>query len=65
MDLSSLITVIFVLAVIGFVVWLVQTQLPIAAPFKQIIMFIIVVAVIIWLLGFFGIWHMPGRVGSG
>lgn len=62
MGLSELITVILVLAILGFICWLLFTKIPMASPFKEIIMFIIILAVVLWLLSFFGIWHAPGRL---
>lgn len=57
MGLDSLITVILVLAVLGFACWLLFNKVQIASPFREIIMFVIVLAVILWLLSFLGIWH--------
>lgn len=57
MGLDSLITVVLVLAVMGFLCWLLFTKIPMASPFKEIITFVIVLAVILWLLSFFGLWH--------
>lgn len=60
----SLITVIVVLAVVGMLVWLVNTYLPIAPPFKKIITAVAVIVVVLWLLGVFGILDLGNiRVG--
>jgi hypothetical protein len=59
MGLDSLITVILVLVVLGFICWLLFTKVPMASPFKEIIMFVIVLAVILWLLSFLGLWSGP------
>lgn len=59
MGLESLITVVLVLVVLGFVCWLLFTKIPMQSPFKEIAMFVIVLAVVLWLLSFFGIWSGP------
>lgn len=51
----SLITLILTLAIVGFLLWLIVTYIPMPAPFKQIIMVIIVIAVVLWLLNGFGV----------
>jgi hypothetical protein len=49
----SLIGVLVVVIIIGLLLWLVQ-QLPIAQPFKQIAMVVLIVICIIWLLSMLG-----------
>lgn len=58
-SLSSLITVVIVLVVLGFVCWLLFTKIPMQSPFREIAMFVIVLAVVLWLLSYFGIWSGP------
>jgi len=51
----SLIHIIIVLAVIGVLLWLVNTYLPVDGTIKRIINIVVVVAVVLWLLNaFFG-----------
>lgn len=52
-----IIQAIVVLAIIGFVFWLVQRHVPIASPFKEVIYFLAVMAIAMWLLEGFGIIH--------
>lgn len=47
MDILSL---IFVLAIIGVAVWAFVTYVPMAQPFKGLIIFLIIIAVCYWLL---------------
>jgi len=54
MDLVQLLVVIIVL---GLVFWLVQTFLPIPQPFKNAVLGILVIVVIVWLLSAVGLWH--------
>lgn len=65
MGLDSLITVVIVLVVLGFICWLLFTKIPMQSPFREIAMFVIVLAVVLWLLSFFGIWSGPVGIGHG
>ena len=51
----SLITLILTLAIVGFLMWLVLTYIPMSEPFKKIILVIVVFAVVLWLLYGFGL----------
>jgi len=46
----SLISLVVVLIVIGVLLWLVQTQIPMDATIRKIIFIVVIVAVCIWLL---------------
>lgn len=60
MDLISLIIVI---VIIGVILWLVNTYIPMDAKIKQILNIVIVIALVIWLLSLF-IGGMPNiRIG--
>jgi hypothetical protein len=50
-----MIGLVVTLIVIGLLVWLEETYLPLPAPFKLIIRIIVIVAVIVWLLDVFGV----------
>lgn len=51
----SIITVILVLIVVGVLLWLINTYIPMASPIKTIINIVVVIAVILWLLQLFGV----------
>lgn len=54
----SLISLVLVLIIIGVLLWLINTYIPMDAKIKKIINIVVVVAVVIWVLGiFFGGWH--------
>jgi uncharacterized membrane protein len=53
----DIIQVLVVLVVVGVVLWLVQTYIPMAPPIKSIITIVVVLFLCIWLLGVFGIGH--------
>ncbi len=50
-----IITIILVLIIIGVILWLINTYIPMAASIKTIINIVVVLCVIIWLLSVFGI----------
>lgn len=51
----SIVTVLIVLVVVGVVLWLVNTYIPMAPPIKTIINVVAVLALIIWLLKAFSV----------
>lgn len=50
-----MISLIVVLVVVGVVLWLVETQLPMDPAVKTIIRVVVILAVCLWLLSAFGI----------
>jgi hypothetical protein len=62
----SLISLILTLIVIGVLLWLINTYIPMDAKIKKIINVVVVVAVIIWVLGLFvGGWGQIGNIRIG
>lgn len=51
----SIIGLLITLAVIGFVLWLINTYLPMDGTIKKIMNIIILIVVVLWLLSVFGI----------
>ena len=49
------------LIVIGVVLWLVNTQIPMAPAIKTIINVVVVLVVLLWLLQVFGVGHIVIR----
>lgn len=54
-----MIGLILTIAVVGVLVWLVVTYVPMPAPFKTIIMVVAVVVLILYLVGAFGLVDIP------
>ncbi|HUU17164.1 MAG TPA: Thivi_2564 family membrane protein [Sedimentisphaerales bacterium] len=52
----SLVTLVITLIVVGVLLWLVNTYIPMDAKIKKIINVVVVIVVIIWLLRVFGVW---------
>ena len=50
-----LINVVIALIVVGVLLWLVNTYIPMDAKIKQILNAVVVIAVVIWLLQVFGL----------
>lgn len=57
-----MIGLIVTLALIGVILWLVNTYLPMDPKIKQIMNVVVVICVILWLLGAFGILRMDAPV---
>ena len=51
----SLLTVLLVLVVVGVILWLVNTYIPMDRKIKSILNVVVVIIVIIWLLQAFGL----------
>jgi hypothetical protein len=62
-----LLNVLITLVVVGVLLWLVNTYIPMDAKIKQILNIVAVIAVILWVLNVFGLFHQLGgvRVGKG
>jgi len=52
---------VIVLAVLGFALWLLLNYVPMPAPFKQVIIAIVALALIIAVLDFAGVGHLRIR----
>jgi hypothetical protein len=50
-----LIHVVLVLIVVGVVLWLINSFIPMARPIKSILNAVVVIGVILWLLSAFGV----------
>ena len=57
-----LINVVLVLIVVGVVLWLINTFIPMQSTIKSILNAVVVIAVVLWLLYGFGIISNSGRV---
>jgi len=51
----SLISLLVVLIVVGVILWLINTYIPMDAKIKKILNVVVVIVVILWLLQAFGI----------
>ena len=60
-----LIEVIVVLIVVGVLLWLINTYIPMAAPIKSILNAVVVIVVVVWLLKVFGLWSYITSIHVG
>lgn len=51
----SLLSVVIVLIVVGLLLWLINTYVPMASSIKSILNVVVIIAVIVWLLQAFGV----------
>ena len=57
----SLVTIVITLIVVGVLLWLVNTYIPMDGKIKKILNIVVVVVVVLWLLNVFGVWgHLRG-----
>jgi len=54
-DASGLIRLILVIVLIGMIVWAVTTYVPMSAVFKQIILVVAAIVVVLWVARSFGL----------
>ena len=57
-----IITVVLTLIVVGVLLWLVNTYIPMAGSIKSILNAVVVIAVILWLLYGFGVLGHSGEI---
>ncbi len=60
-----LVQVLLVLIVVGVLLWLVNTYIPMAGSIKSILNAVVVIVVVIWLLNVFGLMDNLTRLRVG
>ena len=60
-----LINLVIVLIVVGVLLWLVNTYIPMDGKIKKILNIVVVIAVVIWLLQVFGVIGSLGNIRVG
>ena len=58
----TLISLVITLIVIGVLLWLVNTYIPMDGKIKKILNVVVVICVIVWLLYAFGVLHHGGDI---
>ncbi|MGO9452771.1 MAG: Thivi_2564 family membrane protein [Candidatus Binataceae bacterium] len=51
----TLLNIVVVLVVVGMVLWLINTYIPMAGPIKSLLNIVVFVVVLVWLLQTFGL----------
>ena len=52
----SLVTIVVTLVVVGVLLWLINTYIPMDGKIKKILNIVVVVVVVLWVLNIFGVW---------
>ena len=60
-----LLQVLLVLVVVGVLLWLVNSFIPMQGTIKSILNAIVIIAVVAWLLNVFGLLHNLSRIRVG
>ena len=60
-----LLQILFVLIVVGVLLWLVNQFIPMAGSIKSILNAVVVICVVLWLLNVFGLFHSLSRIRVG
>lgn len=51
----DLLTIVIVLVIVGFVLWIINAFIPMAGAIKTILNLVVIACVVIWILSAFGI----------
>ena len=60
-----LLQILMVLVVVGVLLWLVNSFIPMQGTIKSILNAVVVIATVLWLLNVFGVLHSLSRVHIG
>ena len=60
-----LIQVLIALIVVGVLLWLVNTYIPMQSAIKSILNAVVVIVVVLWLLNVFGLFHSLSNIRIG
>ena len=60
-----LLQILVVLVVVGVLLWLVNSFIPMQGQIKSILNAVVVIAVVLWLLNIFGLFHSLSHVRIG
>ena len=60
-----LVQILMVLVVVGVLLWLVNSFIPMQGTIKSILNAVVVIAVVLWLLNIFGLFHSFSHIRIG
>ena len=60
-----LINIVLVLVVVGVLLWLVNSFIPMQSSIKKILNAIVIIAVVLWLLNIFGLFNSLSQIRVG
>jgi len=58
----SLVTIVITLIVVGILLWLVNSYIPMDGKIKKVLNIVVMVVVVLWLLNVFGVWNYVRNV---
>ena len=58
----SLITIVVTLIIVGVLLWLVNSYIPMDGRIKKVLNIVVLVVVVLWLLNVFGVWNSVHNV---
>jgi hypothetical protein len=58
----SLISIVLTLIVVGILLWLTNTYIPMDGKIKKVLNIVVMVVVVLWLLNVFGVWNYVRNV---
>jgi hypothetical protein len=61
----SLISILIVLIIVGVVLWLINSYIPMDGKIKKILNVVVVIVVILWLLSAFGVFGAQSNMHMG
>lgn len=61
----SLVSLVVTLIIVGVLLWLVNTYIPMDGKIKNIMNIVVVIAVVLWLLSVFGVLGSMGKITVG
>ncbi|MGB7439024.1 MAG: Thivi_2564 family membrane protein [Candidatus Acidiferrum sp.] len=57
--------ILIVLVVVGVLLWLVNSYIPMQGTIKSILNAVVIIAVVLWLLNVFGLFHSLSNIHVG
>jgi hypothetical protein len=60
-----LIQIVIILGAVGLLLWLVNQFIPMQSSIKSILNGVVVIAIVVWLLNLFGVFHSLSHIRVG
>lgn len=54
---TSLGAIVLVIIIVGFLLWLINANVPMQPQVKKIFNVVVIIVLVVWLIEVFGIWH--------
>jgi len=60
----DILTILIVIVIVGVLLWLVNSYIPMQAGVKKILNVVVIILLIIWLLSAFGVFHYLSGINT-